>query len=415
MSRDRSRDPLGRELTPAIEAAPDAYEKHRFATASWPALRLCRTCFGLRGECGRPTPQRCGCERVPGEARWPGADFNTSVELCRCCGAEPLNSGSRWSVWFCTTCKERVGMLNGHFGRCVVPIGRHSFHAGYMLQAEDGDDIGELVAFLEGWRGITDAMDVLRRWALEAVRRNIEDAGLADGGGDIPLGDYLAALPRAQIVKDRRFLHMVLFLVEEGRPKEDPVSAVAPTPIAAPSPAPTPASSPTPAHTTSSAPTPAHQQAPSAGPELFVSPATRGRNGVTTRVSGPEDPPGVPAESLRRPNALIRAGMIALDHRGGRDLARAESCFREALDLLRACLGEPHAKVSYALDRIGLVCQMQGREAEAEALYLRSLEALDEDAAPTEWNDLTLLNLAILYGRQGRLSERDAVLARYGA
>lgn len=152
---------------------------------------------------------------------------------------------------------------------------------------------------------------------------------------------------------------------------------------------------------------------PDRSPVLIICPSTKGPWGVTTHTSGPIDPPDVPRTELRRPNALLRAGMIALNKVRPPDLERAARCFREALDLLIERLGEPYPKVSYALDRLGLVSQMRGELEEAERLYVRSLALLADGRAPSPWNDVTLLNLRILFGCQGRLDEQDAVMARY--
>jgi hypothetical protein len=147
--------------------------------------------------------------------------------------------------------------------------------------------------------------------------------------------------------------------------------------------------------------------------EMFVAVTLQGPWGVVTHNSGPPDPPDVPAAELRRPGALVREGMIALTRVSPRDLDRAERCFRDALELLVQRLGEPHPKVSYVLDRLGVVCQLRRQLDDAERLYLRSLAVLDDGRRPSHWNDLTLLNLAIVYGWQGRTEEQDAVLRRY--
>jgi hypothetical protein len=147
--------------------------------------------------------------------------------------------------------------------------------------------------------------------------------------------------------------------------------------------------------------------------EMLLAVTLQGPWGVVIHNSGPPDPPDVPATELARPGALIREGMIALTRVSPRDLDRAERCFRAALELLVERLGEPHPKVSYALDRLGAVCQLRRQLDDAERLYLRSLAVLDDGRRPSHWNDLTTLNLAIVYGSQGRTEERDAVLRRY--
>jgi hypothetical protein len=127
-------------------------------------------------------------------------------------------------------------------------------------------------------------------------------------------------------------------------------------------------------------------------------------------MSGPPDPSGM-AHDLRKANALLREGMIALTKSEPRDLGRAERCFRAALQFLLEHLPLSHSKVSYAFDRIGLVCQMQERESEAHELYIRSLDPFANGISqPTIWNEITLLNLAILYGRHGRDAEKERTL-----
>ncbi|MDX1567799.1 MAG: tetratricopeptide repeat protein [Longimicrobiales bacterium] len=134
---------------------------------------------------------------------------------------------------------------------------------------------------------------------------------------------------------------------------------------------------------------------------------------MVTETSGPEDPSGSRHPKLTGAGALLRRGMVALDKSKPRRLDEAEVCFRQALDLLEEVLDEPHPRISYALDRIGLVCHLRGDVEEAESLYLRSLAVLGDVRSPTKWNDITILNLAILYGRQGRTEERDAVMRLY--
>jgi len=73
-------------------------------------FRICTTCYepyGTEAQQGFPTPQRCRCDKTD-ESTWPRFDFNEHVHLCRCCRAVALDSGSRWSVWFCKPCKDRV-------------------------------------------------------------------------------------------------------------------------------------------------------------------------------------------------------------------------------------------------------------------------------------------------------------------
>jgi tetratricopeptide (TPR) repeat protein len=150
-------------------------------------------------------------------------------------------------------------------------------------------------------------------------------------------------------------------------------------------------------------------------PELVLAPAQRGPWGVVTRLSGPPDPPDTsPHPELRRARALLWKGMIVLSRHSSDERVRyAERLFRQALTVLLSSVGEIHPKVAYARDRIGLVCQIRGRTREAELQYLRALALREAGGWPaTLWSEVTLLNLAILYARQGRDQLRDAMLER---
>lgn len=149
-------------------------------------------------------------------------------------------------------------------------------------------------------------------------------------------------------------------------------------------------------------------------PEILICPAQKGPWGVVTQTSGPQEPPAGRHPDLIRADALLRVGMVALDKFRPRRLEDAERHFRKALVLLERVLTAPHPRISYALDRIGLACHLQGRLDEAEALYLRSLAILGHDDPPTKWNELTLINLAVLYGTQGRHWEQKQVMRRLG-
>jgi hypothetical protein len=154
-----------------------------------------------------------------------------------------------------------------------------------------------------------------------------------------------------------------------------------------------------------------------ARPELLLAPAHRGSWGVVTRLGGPPDPPGATgaaAAALHQADCSLRRGMILLAKKSADDyVAVAEECFRDALSTVLSTVGEMHPKMAYACDRVGLVCQIQGREEEAEAMYLRAIALRDAGAwERTLWDEVTLLNLAILYADQGRYGLRDAMLER---
>ncbi len=154
--------------------------------------------------------------------------------------------------------------------------------------------------------------------------------------------------------------------------------------------------------------------APADAPSVILGTARQAPNGrALICTSGPPDPLGMRTDALRRADGLLRTGMVAVAKCEPPQLARAERCFREALDLLTDAWQEPHPRISYALDRLGLVRHLQDDLEGAESLYLRSLKVLGPSDRPTPWNDATLLNLARLYRRQGRGLEAEAVMAYF--
>jgi len=134
----------------------------------------CGDLYEPHAQAGRPSPQRCRCRRDPDDPRWPSGDFNEVLRLCACCRLEVLGSGTRWSVWFCAGCKRRVIGLNGHVGRYLVPIGRHSVMAGagipgWALTEADAAQVDRLIDELDGAAlGLIGGME--RLWAFGTHR-----------------------------------------------------------------------------------------------------------------------------------------------------------------------------------------------------------------------------------------------------
>jgi hypothetical protein len=137
---------------------------------------LCPVCFTVRGslQVERDTgdrdrySQRCHCQRAGGTGeRWSGFDFNTVVELCYGCGIEPIRSGSRWSIFFCSDCVDRAMTINRRHGQWIVPMGRHSVMHGAALSTEDAAE-----PFTRQVLNLSDAIDHLARYARDRVRRN---------------------------------------------------------------------------------------------------------------------------------------------------------------------------------------------------------------------------------------------------
>lgn len=135
-------------------------------------------------------------------------DFPTPAELCRCCGQELLQSGSRWSVWFCSECKGRVRTLNERAGTCVIPIGRHSMMNGVFIPGGRIPEFVEIEGFTLKVRGLSWEMERLAEWAAEIVRRNCVAGGLI-GRALVPLSEYLEVLRAAGLARKDAFAAML--------------------------------------------------------------------------------------------------------------------------------------------------------------------------------------------------------------
>lgn len=161
-----------------------------------------------RGSCTTHAPPA-------GEPNWPRYDFNEHLGLCHCCGRGPIQSGSRYSVWFCPDCKEQVGLLNGHHNRCIIPIGPHSFHWGFVLKGSEMDDPIAVEAFVSGVNAVASVRTLLDEWKRPVVRRNLSEIGVEEGG--IISLDRYAERVQERIDPDARFRELCAYLEEAGR------------------------------------------------------------------------------------------------------------------------------------------------------------------------------------------------------
>ncbi len=170
--------------------------------------RICPGCFKLRGqlEVRGLSPgsfrQRCRCEGVD-EERWPRFDFNCFLELCHCCGIEPIRSGSRWSLFFCEECKGGVLSVNRALGRWVIPIGRHTAMHGLLVHGNEPFDPQVAERFAGAMRGLFAGIDHLDNWARSVVQENLVELGFAPSE-EVRLSDYLDAT-RGRIEKELAF------------------------------------------------------------------------------------------------------------------------------------------------------------------------------------------------------------------
>jgi hypothetical protein len=185
----------------------DIYDIGRFV--------VCAACGRLRGPWGRyegelEFEQRCGCHPAEErDERWPGFDHNTVAELCRCCGYEVVRSGSKWSVWFCRECLDRVKGLNAAAGRCVVPIGRHSLMNGVFYQpSEAGLNPAALGAFSDQLHTFFGAVDATEAWRRRVVRANLAAINLGEALS-VPVSHYCRRVRAAGLSKEAAFAALV--------------------------------------------------------------------------------------------------------------------------------------------------------------------------------------------------------------
>jgi hypothetical protein len=194
---------------------------HRFASSR--DSFVCGTCGELRGPfvlllkgVEYRHVQECGCarqRRAEGERPepWLGFDFNAVVELCHSCGCVVLDSGSKFSIWFCRECRDRATALNAEVGQPLVPIGRHSLMHGIAMRAQATD--AEIEAFVTRFGTLIDRMNQIHTWAGEVIRTNLAAVRLSDAT-DIELAVYLDAT--SGVDRAERFEAMVRSLTLPG-------------------------------------------------------------------------------------------------------------------------------------------------------------------------------------------------------
>lgn len=149
---------------------------------------------------------------------------------------------------------------------------------------------------------------------------------------------------------------------------------------------------------------------------IFSAPSRRYPSGeVVTYWDGP--PPGGPVREgreaeFRRAERLMRVGIAHIrDEPWNYEVARR--CFHAATCLYAWALGADR-RLAFARDRLGYAHHRLGQDHEAESCYLQSLAIQDESRQQrTTWNEVTLLNLAVLYGCNGQQALNRAVLRGY--
>lgn len=169
-------------------------------------LVICRKCLNLYGRLVRVLKnssdgtkrsgwryQKCKCmtdeNKKSGKPTilWPGNDYNTSVEFCYCCSKRLINSGSRFSSFYCSNCRKLIVEYNNQADVIQIPMGRHSFMNGIKLAVPfskvDGDQ------FDKELKGFLQAIDLIKEWQKLRLFENLHDIGFKFHN-DISLSHY---------------------------------------------------------------------------------------------------------------------------------------------------------------------------------------------------------------------------------
>lgn len=202
------------------------------STPSADHLRVCGGSAGLFGPIayGDDAPsreQRCRWSECPyRDEPWhqpqtslpePAGDFPTEVELCYCCVAELIPSGSRFSSFFCDDCRERVVALRDDAGRVIIPLGRHSMMNGIGIEGGGTRDEGRLAEFAAATTAFFGSIDRLCAWQRGVAADRI--ASSWPGARHVGVAEYLAAAGAGAGGKEEMFRQVCRFFGLRDAPR----------------------------------------------------------------------------------------------------------------------------------------------------------------------------------------------------
>ena len=191
-------------------------------------LTICSKCLTLYGRLVHILPetstgrkrsgwryQKCKCMKKEDDKNgmkvrlWPGNNFNTSVEFCHCCSKELINSGSRFSSFYCNDCRELIFEYNKQEDIMSIPLGRHSFMNDIKLTYPYSDE--EFRQFNKVVNYFFRKVDLVQDWQRLCLFHNLHDLGFRFGN-DISIHLYDKMLPNLENDKAGLFQQMVTFL-----------------------------------------------------------------------------------------------------------------------------------------------------------------------------------------------------------
>ncbi len=177
-------------------------------------LQLCLVCGELRGPYDG-YDNLCRCDRAIWD-REPVpifGDLANNIHLCWSCVIDVVRSGTRWSPYYCATCRPAVVVLRRLAGRNVVPLGPHSLMNGISRSSSDCRTMTdhEAVALSEQ----LNALFADQRTLAERTRSRTLDRARRVGftGHAVLVDDYRGACWEADITVGLGFIE---FLVQLG-------------------------------------------------------------------------------------------------------------------------------------------------------------------------------------------------------
>jgi len=162
--------------------------------------------------------QKCRCEREWGfmnniiPVRWPGHDFNLSVEFCYCCGSRLINTGHQEDPLFCKECHELVRNHNKNRNNFQLPECRYSlnnpFFTNFNSESSERDSLGRKLKsyFKRLW--------LLYEWRQTILFEHLHESGIKFKN-DIAIKYYDKILQDKKIDHKWIFERMLLFLYEK--------------------------------------------------------------------------------------------------------------------------------------------------------------------------------------------------------
>ncbi|MFC1974476.1 hypothetical protein ACFLVA_00495 [Chloroflexota bacterium] len=143
-------------------------------------LHICSKCCCLYGEVrlndGKVRQQRCSCDILDEENWFDGAyhDFNDKYEICYSCGLEVIPSGSRWSLFYCIYCKERIVKINNAIGRVVIPHGRHSLMNRITVDNNNLFNDAKVKEFVNSVNELSGSIDLLDEHRKAVIKKQMK-------------------------------------------------------------------------------------------------------------------------------------------------------------------------------------------------------------------------------------------------